>query len=114
MYFYQEDTDPHEQRKQAGLCEGVIEFMKAFVTEDDDYDSNPVETVSTTMFTITVKEVFEGIYLCLIVTHENLYSDNVQENESVTISNYTQKQSMFREEDSGIFKSTLQLYYDMF
>ena len=57
MYFYQDDLSEHEQRKQAGLVEGVIEFMGAFTTDEDEYSKHPVETISTTLFTACVKQV---------------------------------------------------------
>ena len=57
MFFYPDNTDGHEKRKQAGLCEGVIEFMRCFVTEQDEYSENPIETVNTTLFTLWIKEV---------------------------------------------------------
>ena len=54
------------------------------------------------------------MFLWLIITHENIYSDNAELNGKVTISNYYQVQSLFREEDTAVFRDTLILYYDLF
>jgi len=88
--------------------------MKAFIDEADIHEAGQVETVWTTLFTISIREVEKDIFLCLILSHENLYSDNSAEHQDLTLSNFTQIQSLFREEDTHIFKDTLNLYHDLF
>ena len=56
LMFYPDYLNEHEKRKQAGLCEGVIEFMKAFVMDHDNYHDNPIETINTSLFTLCIKE----------------------------------------------------------
>jgi hypothetical protein len=114
LFFYPDHWDPHEKRKQAGLIEGVIEFLRVFSNENDDYNEHPVETINTSLFTVWVKEVEKDMFLTLILSHENLYTDNYFEHSKETISNFTPFSSLFREEDSPIFKNTLMLYYDLF
>lgn len=88
--------------------------MRAFVTDQEDYERNPVEVITTTLFTISIKEIEKDMFLCLVMSHENLYSDNCEEHTDVSISNYSQEASMFREEDTSIVKQTLELYYDLY
>jgi hypothetical protein len=88
--------------------------MKAFTTDDDNYEDNPVETINTTLFTACIKEIEKDMFLCLILTHENLYTDNAGEHLTQTISGFTSTRSLFREEDTHILIDTLYLYYDLF
>ena len=113
LYFYPDYTNEHEKQKQTGLCEGVIEFMRDFTTEKDDYDNNPVDIISTTLFTIWVKEVETNLFLWMIVSHDNLYKDNLV-NDSKTIWNSNHISSIFSDDDTDIFKDVLKLYYDLF
>lgn len=110
-----------KNRKQAGLCEGVIQFMKAFLTDDEAEHLQETSefvgltnTVSTTMFTISVKEIEPDMFLCLILSHENLYADSPEKHEKITISNFAHTFSLFREEDTHIFTELLTLYHDLF
>lgn len=88
--------------------------MRAFVRDDEGYDDNPVETVNTNLFTICVKEFEKDLFLCLVLSHENLYTDHESKYEKTAISCFEPTHSLFREEDTHIFTDTLKLYYDLF
>lgn len=88
--------------------------MRAFVKDDEGYDDNPVDTVTTNLFTISVKEFEQNLFLCLVLSHENLYTDHYTTHDKVTISSFEPSYSIFREEDTTIFKDTLKMYYDLF
>lgn len=114
LAFYPEHLDKHEKNKQSGLWEGVIEFMRAFTNENDDYHDHPIEIINTTLFTIVIKEVEKDMFLWLILSHANLFSDNNYDHVDDSISNFTPEPSLFREEDTSVFKDVLRLYYDLF
>ena len=88
--------------------------MRWFVTDQDDYKENPIETVNTTLFTLWIKEVEKDLFLCLILSHDNLYQDSLLNSEELTISSFESTTSIFREEDTHVFKDVLKLYYDLF
>lgn len=88
--------------------------MKAFCTDEDNYNDNPVETINTTLFTACIKEMEQDMFLCLILTHENLYTDNAGEFPTHVISGFEPTRSLFKEEDTHILIDTLSLYYDLF
>ncbi|CAI2361143.1 unnamed protein product [Moneuplotes crassus] len=106
--------DVHEQRKQTGLCEGAIDFMSAFCQESDDYSNNPTETINTSLFTMCIKQVEPNMFLCLLYSHENLYTDNSDEHCERVLSSFTPTHGSFKEEDTQILNDTLKLYYDLF
>ena len=54
------------------------------------------------------------MFLCLVLSHENLYQDNCFDHEEVSISNFAPTTSIFREEDTHVFKDVLKLFYDLF
>lgn len=92
--------------------------MKTFVTEDELYEDNPIETINTNLFTLVFKEFEPKFFLWMIIAHENLYTDENNEDSNeysgITISNYDPVASLFREEDSTIFTEALRLYYNLF
>lgn len=77
VFFYPQDIDEHEQKKQTGICEGVYEFMKDFVTDSDNYDESPVELINTNLFTIALKQVEPNFFLGMVISYENLFTDRV-------------------------------------
>ena len=51
--------------------------MKTFVTENELYQNNPIETINTDLFTVVFKEFEQNYFLCMIVSHTGLYTDQV-------------------------------------
>ena len=88
--------------------------MGAFWSESENYEDGPIETINTTLFTVWVKEVEKDMFLCLILSHENLYTDNADKFSTLSISNFEGKQGVFKEEDTVILNHTMKLYYDLF
>lgn len=79
LFFYPPEVDEHEQKKQTGIWEGVFEFMKDFVTENDNYDEFPVELISTNLFTVALKQVERDFFLGMVISYENLFTDRVNQ-----------------------------------
>ena len=88
--------------------------MRAFWLDEEEYDKNPIETINTTLFTIWIKEVEKDLFLCLLLSHENLYTDNWGEHSDISMSSFAPTYGVFKEEDSQILNETLKLYYDLF
>lgn len=51
--------------------------MKTFVTESELYQNNPIETINTDLFTVVFKEFEQDYFLCMIISHTGLYTDQV-------------------------------------
>ena len=94
IFYYPESINKYEKHKQSGIWEGVIEFMRDFTTGQDDYDHNPVETISTNLFTVCIKEVENNLFLWAIISHDNLFNE-INVNEWKTVSNFTEQPSIF-------------------
>lgn len=76
-FFYPAELNEYEQKKQAGISMGIYEFMKDFVTEEDNYQDGPIECICTNLFTIVYKEVEPNFFLAMVVSYENLLTDRV-------------------------------------
>jgi len=88
--------------------------MGSFWQDSEDYSNSPIETINTSLFTLWIKQVEPDMFLWLILSHNNLYTDNVAEHGDTTVSNFDPEYGNFKEEDTYILNETLKLYYDLF
>lgn len=69
LYFYPENTNIHEKRKQVGISEGIVNFFIDFSDK-----KAPVECIATSTFTHVLSQVEPNIWLNIVITHpESLY-----------------------------------------
>ena len=118
-FFYPSTMDIHEQRKQAGISEGIVNFFKPFSEVEA-----PIECIATSTHTHVVSQVEPNIWLNIVIQHpESLYGvDNRSQDGNAdgsgggapsgeTIANARFQYSQFREEDSRILFQVLKQYY---
>ena len=106
LYFYPQETNIHEQRKQVGISEGIVNFFKPFSENEA-----PIECIATSTFTHLLSQVEKDIWLNIVIQHpDGLYGSDIKDEESAdgeTIANSKFKYSQFREEDSQIMHSVV-------
>ena len=109
MYFYPPSADIHEQRKQVGISEGIVNFFLPFSESEA-----PIECIATSTFTHVLKQVEPSIWLNIVIQHpDTLYGAQRGEDaiEGETIANTKFQHSSFREEDSRILHQVVDAYY---
>ena len=68
-FFYPSTMDIHEQRKQAGISEGIVSFFKPFSEVEA-----PIECIATSTHTHVVSQVEPNIWLNIVIQHpDSLY-----------------------------------------
>jgi hypothetical protein len=72
----------------------------------------PIDSISTSQFTLVVRKVEPEYWLAIVVTHENLFGDSSY-TASETVSNMKKQSSMFKEEDCSMYQDLLNLFYDL-
>ena len=85
MYFYPPSADIHEQRKQVGISEGIVNFFLPFSEAEA-----PIECIATSTFTHVLKQVEPSIWLNIVIQHpDTLYGAQrgEEEVEGETIAN---------------------------
>lgn len=89
----------------------MVSFFQPF-TEGDE----PVQCISTLLFTHVMKEIEKDLWMSIVVTHpESLYNMKVDaKEEAETIANNKFHTSLFREEDSKIFHKLIDIFYRYF
>ena len=69
LFFYPQSVDIHEQRKQVGISEGIVNFFLPFSEVD-----RPIEVIATSTFTHVMKQVEPNLWLNIVIQHpESLY-----------------------------------------
>lgn len=69
LFFYPHTIDIHEQRKQVGISEGIVNFFMPFSEEN-----KPIEVITTSQFTHVMKQVEPDLWLSIVIQHpESLY-----------------------------------------
>jgi len=63
LFYYPTIIDDHERRKQTGICEGVYEYMRTFISDSEHYEDHPIEIINTDLFTVSFKEFEPNFFL---------------------------------------------------
>lgn len=63
--------------RQTGISEGIYEFMKDFVTDEDNYKNNPVDIITTDLFTLVFKEFEPDFFLGMVISYDKLFTNRV-------------------------------------
>ena len=62
MFYYPSNADIHEQRKQVGISEGIVNFFLPFSETE-----SPIECIATSTFTHVLKQVEPSIWLNIVI-----------------------------------------------
>ena len=61
-FFYPSSMDIHEQRKQVGISEGIVNFFKPFSENEA-----PIECIATSTHTHVLSQVEKNIWLNVVI-----------------------------------------------
>lgn len=62
MFFYPHTMDIHEQRKQVGISEGIVNFFKPFSEVEA-----PIECIATSTHTHVLSQVEPNLWLNMVI-----------------------------------------------
>lgn len=69
--------------------------MRTFVTDSENYETTPIDIISTDLFTVAFKEFEKDFFLWMLISHDNNYKNDYSTNNETNFVLFNDKVSSF-------------------
>ena len=69
--------------------------MRTFVTDSENYETTPIDTISTDLFTVVFKEFEKDFFLWMLISHDNNYKNDYSTNNETNFVLFNDKVRIF-------------------